>query len=193
MTDEEIEKIKTEKEKSIQILHFAQLNQISPVYYEKTYQAVPEPGGEKAFELLRKSLMKEQKIAIGKTVLGTRDTLMAIIPREDGILISTMFYGSEVKELPKNYSKPEISEAEFNVASTLINSMNTPFNPNQYSDEYQSKLRQLIEAKIAGKDVAAPQPEGAGNVIDLMEALKKSVEKEQGKPAVKRTSRKKGA
>lgn len=193
VTDEEIEKIKTEKEKSIQILHFAQLNQISPVYYEKTYQAVPEPGGEKAFELFRQSLMKEQKIAIGKTVLGTRDTLMAIIPREDGILISTMYYGNEVKELPKNYNKPEINEAELNVAGTLINSMNTPFNSNEYSDEYQGKLRQLIEAKIAGKEVTAPQPEGNGNVVDLMEALKKSIEKEQGAKPAKRTSRKKGA
>lgn len=193
VTDEEIEKIKTEKEKSIQILHFAQLNQISPVYYEKTYQAVPDSGGEKAFELLRQSLMKEQKIAIGKTVLGTRDTLMAIIPREDGILISTMFYGNEVKELPKNYSKPEVAEAELKVASTLINSMNTPFNANEYSDVYQGKLRQLIESKVTGKDVAKPQPEGTGNIIDLMTALQKSVEKEKDKPATKRTSRKKGA
>jgi DNA end-binding protein Ku len=86
ITDDEIEKIKTEKEKSIQILHFAQLNQISPVYYNKTYQAVPEVGGEKAFELLRLSLMEEQKIAIGKTVMGTKDTLMAIIPREQQTL-----------------------------------------------------------------------------------------------------------
>lgn len=193
VTDEEIEKIKTDKERSIQILHFAQLNQISPVYYEKTYQAVPEPGGEKAFELFRQSLMKEQKIAIGKTVLGTRDTLMAIIPREDGILISTMYYGNEIKELPKNYNNPEINEQELNVAGTLINSMNTPFNPNEYSDEYQGKLRQLIEAKIAGQEVATPQPEGTGNIIDLMDALKKSVEKEQGKPAARRTSRRKGA
>ena len=88
ITDEEIEKIKTEKEKSIQILHFAELDQISPVYYEKTYQVFPAAGGEKAFELLRLALLEEQKIAIGKTVLGTKDTLMAIIPREDGVLIS---------------------------------------------------------------------------------------------------------
>ena len=79
------------------------------------------------------------------------------------------------------------------MAGTLINSMNTPFNANEYSDEYQGKLRALIEAKIAGKDVAAPQPESTGNVVDLMEALQKSVEKEQGKPTTKRTSRKKGA
>ena len=66
-----LEKIKTEKDKSIQILHFANLNQISPTYFDKTYYAVPEAGGEKAFELLRLALMQEQKIAIGKTVMKT--------------------------------------------------------------------------------------------------------------------------
>lgn len=177
ITDEEIEKIKTEKEKSIQILHFAQLNQISPVYYEKTYQAAPEPGGEKAFELLRAALMSEQKIAIGKTVIGTKDTLMAIIPREDGILISTMFYADEIKEMQKQYNKPEVSEQELNMAKTLISSMDTPFEPSKYKDEYQERLRELIEVKISGKEIVASEAEGAAKVIDLMEALKASVEK----------------
>ncbi|MDF2543968.1 MAG: Ku protein, partial [Herbinix sp.] len=177
ITDEEIEKIKTEKEKSIQILHFAQLNQISPVYYEKTYQAAPEAGGEKAFELLRSALMAEQKIAIGKTVMGTKDTLMAIIPREDGILISTMFYADEVKALQRQYNKPDISEQEINMAKILINSMDTPFDPAKYKDEYQSRLRSLIEAKIAGQEIVAAEPVSAGKVIDLMEALRASVEK----------------
>ncbi len=155
VTDEEIEKIKTEKEKSIQILHFAQLNQISPVYYDMTYQALPEAGGEKAFELLRAALMAEQKIAIGKTVLGTKDTLMAIIPREDGVLISTMFYSDDVRALQKPYAKPEVSDQELNMAKTLINSMDTPFDPAKYKDEYQSKLRALIETKISGKEIVA--------------------------------------
>ncbi len=175
VTDEEIEKIKTEKEKSIQILHFANLNQISPVYYEKTYQAFPEVGGEKAFELLRKALMSEKKIAIGKTVFGAKDTLMAIIPREDGMLISTMHYQDDIKELTKTYNKPDVSKQELDMAKTLINSMDTPFNAAQYKDEYQEKLRALIETKIAGKDVIAAKPEGAGNVINLMDALKASV------------------
>lgn len=177
ITEDEIEKIKTEKEKSIQILHFAQLNQISPVYYEKTYQAIPEAGGEKAFELLRAALMKEQKVAIGKTVMGTKDTLMAIIPREEGVLIATMFYADDIKELQKQYTKPDISEQELNMAKTLINSMDTPFDPTQYKDEYQGRLRELIETKIAGKQVVAPEEEGTGKVIDLMDALKASVEK----------------
>ncbi len=179
VTDEEIEKIKTEKEKSIQILHFAQLNQISPVFYDKTYQAVPQTGGEKAFELLRAALMAEQKIAIGKTVLGTKDTLMAIIPREDGILISTMYYADDIKELQKQYTSPEVSEQELSMAKTLINSMDTPFDPSKYQDEYQVKLRELIETKISGKDVVAPEADREVKVIDLMEALKASVEKAQ--------------
>ncbi len=177
VTDDEIEKIKTEKEKSIQILHFAQLNQISPVYYEKTYQAAPETGGEKAFELLRAALMAQQKIAIGKTVMGTKDTLMAIIPREDGILISTMFYADDIKELQKPYNKPEVSEQELSMAKTLINSMDTPFDPAKYKDEYQTRLRALIETKISGKEVVAAESDNDGKVIDLMEALKASVEK----------------
>lgn len=176
VTDEEIEKIKTEKEKSVQILHFAQLNQISPVYYEKTYQAIPEPGGEKAFELLRQALMSEQKIAIGKTVFGTKDTLMAIIPREDGMLVSTMFYQDDIKELQKNYAKPEVAEQELNMAKMLINSMATPFDPSAYSDEYQAKLRQLIESKISGREMIASKSEPKTNIVNLMDALKASIE-----------------
>lgn len=194
VTDDELEKIKTEKEKSIQILHFAQLNQISPVYYEKTYQAVPEPGGEKAFELLRQALMVQQKIAIGKTVLGSKDTLMAIIPREDGMLIANMFYEDDIKSLPKGYDRPQVASQELDMAKALISSMDTPFNPSDYKDEYQVKLRQLIETKIVGKEVVAPQEEQKGNVIDLMDALKASVEQQNASNGRSRKSiSKKGA
>ena len=157
-------------------MHFAQLDQISPVYYEKTYQVVPEAGGEKAFELLRLALMSEQKIAIGKTVIGTKDTLMAIIPRQEGMLISTMFFEDEVKELQKEYKKPEPSEHELNMAKTLINAMDTPFNPSEYSDEYQVKLRELIEDKIAGKEIVSATSDNQISVINLMDALKESIE-----------------
>jgi DNA end-binding protein Ku len=195
VTDDDLEKIKTEKEKSIQILHFAQLNQISPIFYDKTYQAIPEAGGDKAFELLRSALMSEQKIAIGKTVIGTRETLLAIIPREDGILISKMYYEDEIKDLPKSYNKPEISKDELTMANALINSMITPFNPSEYKDEYQIKLRELLETKIAGKEVIASKSETPSNIINLMDALKASIE--QNKPKVptkpKRKIIKKGA
>jgi DNA end-binding protein Ku len=152
--------------------------------------AVPEAGGEKAFELLRAALMAEEKVAIGKKVIGTKDTLMAIIPREDGLLISTMFFQDEVKELPKTYNKPESQKAELDMARTLINAMDTPFNPEEYHDEYQTKLRDLIETKITGQEVTAPRPEGVGNVINLMDALKASIEQTAKYSADKKDTKK---
>lgn len=182
VTDEEIEKIKTEKEKSIQILHFANLNQISPIYYDKSYHVLPEKGGDKAFELFRQALMEQQKIAIGKTVMGSNETLLAIIPREDGVIIQTMYFEDEIKEIPKAYQKPEIKEQELTMAKTLIDSMDTPFDPEQYHDEYQGKLRQLLEDKIAGREIVSPEGPDTGNIIDLMDALKQSIEQNK-KPA----------
>jgi len=179
ITDDELEKIKTEKEKSIQILHFTNLAQISPIYYDKTYQAIPEVGGDKAFELLRVVLLSEQKVAIGKTVLGTKETLLAIIPRMDGLLISTMFYADDIKELPKSYNKPDLSNEEVTMAKTLINSMDAPFNAEAYHDEYQLKLRDLIESKIAGKEIVSAKEEAPNNIIDLMDALKASIDQNE--------------
>ena len=192
VTDDDLEKIKTEKEKSIQILHFAQLNQISPIFYDQTYQAIPDAGGDKAFELLRAALMSQQKIAIGKTIIGTRETLLAIIPREDGILISKMFYEDEIKDLPKSYNKPEVSQTELTMANTLIDSMVTPFDSSKYKDEYQIKLRGLIETKISGQEIVAPESEAPSNIINLMDALKASIEQNKvtapPKPKTKRKS-----
>ncbi len=194
VTDDDLENIKTEKDKTIQILHFANLNQISPVYYDKTYHAVPEAGGDKAFELLRSALMSEQKIAIGKTIIGSHETLLAIIPREDGMLIQTMNYEDDIKEVPKSYNKPEISEDELNMAKTLIKSMDTPFNPKEYKDEYQLKLRELLEQKIAGKEVVQAKAEPQTNIIDIMDALKASIEQNsKTKPIKKKTTKIKGA
>ena len=178
INEEDLEKIKTEKDKSIQILHFANLNQISPTYFDKSYYAVPEMGGEKAFELLRTALMEEQKIAIGKTVMREKENLIAIIPREDGLLIQTMLFQDDIKELPKTYQKPEINKEELKMAKMLINSMDTPFNSAEYKDEYQEKLKTLIETKIQGKEVQK-QEESQTTIINLMEALKQSIEKER--------------
>ena len=176
VTEDDFEKIKTEKDRTIQILHFTDLNQIDPVYYDKTYHAIPELGGEKAFELLRRAMLDENKIAIAKTVLGTKETLLALIPRDEGILAETMFYDDEIKELPKTYSKQPTGEAELSMAKTLISSMIKPFEPSMHRDEYQARLKDLVTQKIAGKETVTAAPEPQGNVIDLMEALKKSVE-----------------
>ena len=163
----------------MQILHFTTLDSISPVYYDKTYHAVPEAGGDKAFELLRTAMMQEQVVAVAKSVLWTKETLLTLIPREDGLLVQTMFYADEVKGLPQGYGKPQVVEAELAMAKQLITGMAKPFAPEEYKDEYQERLRELISAKIAGKEVvsaASDEQQPGGNVIDIMEALKASIE-----------------
>ena len=191
ITDDDFEKIKTEKDRTIQILYFTELNQIDPVYYDKTYHAVPELGGEKAFELLRRAMFDENKTAVAKTVLGTKETLLALIPREEGILVETMFYEDEIKELPKTYSKQAVGDTELTMAKTLISSMIKPYDPSEHRDEYQARLKELISQKIAGHETVSPAAETQGNIIDLMEALKKSVEgaaavNEQKKPQARK-------
>lgn len=190
ITDDDLEKIKTEKDKSIQILHFDDLKNIRPIYYDKTYHVIPEAGGEKAFELLRNAMIQEGKVAIGKTVMGNSETLLCIIPTEQGMLIEKMYYIDEIKDIPKSYTKPEVSEQELNMAKTLIESMVKEFQPELYHDEYQVRLKALIQDKIQGKEIVAAKSENEGNVINLMEALKQSIEQTIPAPK-KRAPRKK--
>lgn len=190
ITDDDLEKIKTEKDKSIQILHFDDLKNIRPIYYDKTYHVIPEAGGEKAFELLRNAMIQEGKVAIGKTVMGNSETLLCIIPTEQGMLIEKMYYVDEIKDIPKSYAKPDVSEQELNMAKTLIESMVKEFQPELYHDEYQVRLKALIQDKIQGKEIVAAKSENEGNVINLMEALQQSIEQTMPAPK-KRTPRKK--
>ena len=183
ITDSDLEKIKTEKDKTIQILHFADLETINPIYYEKSYHTAPETGGEKAFELLRTAMKEESKVAIAKTVMGNKETLLALIPADDNILINTLFFEDDIKEIPKSFVRPQLNEGELTMAKTLIESMVQPFDPSLYKDEYQERLRDLIEQKISGKEIVAPQEESPSNVIDLMDALKKSIEMGKNKAA----------
>lgn len=197
VTDDDLEKIKTDKDKTVQILHFADLSSIQPIYYDNTYHAVPEAGGEKAFELLRRAMDEEGKIAIAKTVMGNGETLLCIIPTKEGLLIEKMFFADEIKEIPKSFAKPELNEAELTMAKTLIDSMVKPFEPALFHDEYQERLKQLIQDKIHGKEIVASKSEDQGNVIDLMEALQKSIGQETpaqpSKPRKKNASRKKSS
>ncbi len=175
VTDEEIEAIKTKKDRTISILSFLSLDEISPIYYDKAYHVVPEKGGGKAFELLRRAMMKKQRAALGKTVLQNSEKLLVLIPREDGILLETLLFEAEIKEIPIDYEKPAVSEAELGMAELLIESMEQPFAPENYRDEFQEKLKALIADKIAGKAVVRAKEEKPGAVLDLMEALKASV------------------
>lgn len=176
MTDDELEKIKTRKDKTIHILQFAKISEVDMIYYEKNYYAIPEAGAEKAFELLRQSLLSEKKVAIAKTVMGTNEKLLVLYPLKDGLIVKTLFYYDEIAAVPKQIPKMKLDEQELEMARLLIQNMTKPFEASQYCDEYQTRLREAIMKKIQGQEIVTADTSAPDNVIDLMEALQKSLE-----------------
>lgn len=176
MTDEDLEKIKTKKDKTIHIIQFARMAEVNMIYYEKDYYAVPDTGAEKAYELLRQALLSQKKVAIAKTVMGTNEKLLVLYPTREGIIVKTLFYYDEIAAMPKTVPKMKLDENELNMAKMLIENMTKPFVAEEYQDEYQARLREAIMKRIQGQDIVAVDTAASSNVIDLMEALKKSLE-----------------
>lgn len=176
MTDDELERIKTKKDKTIHILQFAKMAEVDMIYYEKDYYAIPDTGAEKAYELLRRSMLSEKKVAIAKTVIGTNEKLLVLYPLKDGMIVKTLFYNDEIAVIPKQIPKIKLEEQELEMAKMLINNMTKEFDAAAYRDEYQVRLKDAIMKKIQGQDIVSVDTSGPDNVIDLMEALKKSLE-----------------
>lgn len=186
MTDDELERIKTKKDKTIHILQFAKMSEVNMIYYEKDYYAIPDAGAEKAYELLRQSLLMEKKVAIAKTVIGTNEKLLVLYPMKDGMIVKTLFYNDEIAAVPKQVPKMKLSEQEIDMARMLIQNMTEPFDATQYQDEYQARLKEAIMKKIQGQEIVVADTGAPDNVIDLMEALKKSLEQTKDSPKRKK-------
>lgn len=175
MSDEELEAIKSEKDKTIHILQFCDIDEIDDIYFEKNYYAIPDAGSEKAYELLRYTMEQENKVAIAKTVLGTKETLLALCPHTESIVVKTLFYADEITAIPKAFAHPEIQPKETKIAAQLIKAMSAPYDPNDYSDEYQQRLMEAIRQKIEGEAISIPQEKEGAGIANLMDALKQSV------------------
>lgn len=179
ISEDELEKIKTKKDKTIHIEHFAKLADIDQIYYEKNYYLVPEAGAEKAYELLRQAMLSQKEAAIAKTVIGTTEQLLVLYPTKETIIAKTLFYQEEIQEMPKSQAKMQLDKSELEMAKTLISTMTKKFDASAYHDEYQQRLREAIETKIQGQQIVSADNTAPVNVIDLMEALKKTVEMSQ--------------
>lgn len=138
MTDEELEKIKTKKDKTIHIIQFAKMAEVNMIYYEKDYYAVPDAGAEKAYELLRQSLLSQKKVAIAKTVIGTNEKLLVLYPTKDGIIVKTLFYHDEIVAMPKPVPKMKLDENELAMAKMLIENMTRPFVTDRFKIELEA-------------------------------------------------------
>lgn len=175
-TPDELERIKSKKDKTIHIEHFAKMSEIDNILFEKNYYLIPEPGAEKPYELLRQALLSKKEVAVAKTVLGTNEELLVLYPTKECLIAKILFYQEEIQEMPKTQVRTELSRQELDMAKTLIDNMTQKFDISAYHDEYQQKLREAIVTKINGNEIIAADSGQQNNIINLMEALQKSVE-----------------
>jgi DNA end-binding protein Ku len=197
-TDEEIETLETDDNRSLDITEFLQLDQIDPVFFEKAYFLGPAPGGGKTYKLLSQAMKKQNKVALARWVAANREHLVILRPYENGLVLHTMFYADEVRDFGAvDKEDAPVKEKEIKLAEMLIDELTEKkFNPLQYKDEYRERLLDRIKDKSKGKAIVSEEKEEeekGGEVIDIMEALRRSLEGGRAPakraPAAKRTTR----
>jgi DNA end-binding protein Ku len=179
-SEEELDKIEPPSARVMEILEFVKLSEMDPLYFDSSYYVSPEDAGVKAYQLLMKAMEQSGYGAIAKLTMHQREHIVIVRPGTKGMTLHTMFYSNEIRaaeSVPTD--KVEVKDQEKKLAQQLIESLAAPFDPQKYRDEYQENLRVMISAKLQGQQVTeVPQPHLAP-VIDLMEALKKSLAEKQ--------------
>jgi DNA end-binding protein Ku len=173
---EEIKKIEPKTAKTMEILEFVKSADVDPVYFESSYYMLPEEAGRRPYALLTKALEESEYVAIAKLTMHN--------PHKGGMMLHTMYYKEEVREV-EGFGPPdvEIKDAEIKVAHQLIEALADEWDPEKYHDSFQDNLKKLIETKLEGGTVqAVEQPKKLAPVVDLMAALKESLENAK-KPA----------
>src|SRR6478672_309008 len=189
---EEIKKIEPQTAKTMEILEFVKTSDVDPVYFESSYYMLPEEAGRRPYALLTKALEESEYVAIAKLTMHNREYTVFLRPHEGGMMLHTMYYSDEVREL-EGFGRPdvELKEGEVKVAHQLIEALAGPFEPDKYHDEFQDNLKKLIETKLeGGKIVEIEKPKKMAPVVDLMAALKQSLAEMEGKkkPAAREAS-----
>ena len=165
---------------TVNIAQFVDLKEIDPIYFDRSYVLEPESVGEKPFYLLRKTLESTDRVAVAKVSLRQKEHLCTLRPYGQAIIMATMYYPDELRSL-EELTLPEedslVSDAELQMAATLVDQLTGSFDPEQHEDEYRSAVEKAIEARLTSAEpvTAAPAP-ARGKVVDLMAALRDSVE-----------------
>ena len=186
--DEELDVIKTDADRAMKIVQFSDIDEVAASLLREAL-----PGGSPArrregARTASTSMVDEGKIAIGTTVLGNSETPIALIPHDDDLVMMTLHYQSEVKDIPKTLQHPDVADEELSMAKQLVESMTAPFDPSRFRNTYQEKLMQLIQDKIAGKQIVAESQEAQpSNIINLMDALSASLKARDARTASRRS------
>jgi DNA end-binding protein Ku len=176
LSDEDFEKLPLPSKHTIELSAFVQLQEIDPVYYEKSYYLEPKQEGAKAYALLMRVLEEKGLAGLAKIAIRNKEQLCALRPQDGTLVLETLYYPDEIRiEKGIEQSEMQVSEREMQMATALVDVLSDRFDPSKYHDEYRQALMELIEAKQKGREVVAP-PAPAGKVVDLMAALRESVE-----------------
>jgi DNA end-binding protein Ku len=180
-TEEELKALEEETSKMIDIAEFVPLDQVDPIYFEKTYYLGPDKGGEKAYRLLTDAMQKSERVALAKFVMRGKENLVLIRPAKDGLMLHTMYFADEIRDFGEvdKGDGAKVKPGELELAERLVGELTSEkFRPEQYADEYRTRVLQVVESKVEGREVTslAPQAQRA-QVIDLMDALKQSLGK----------------
>lgn len=202
MSDEDLKRAAPEATQTIDIVDFVDLEEISPLYFDKPYYLGPDKKGAKAYALLRETLRRTGKVGIAKVVIRTRQYLAAVVARGEVLTLELLRYAHELRdasELDLPAGKAGVSDREIDMAERLVEGMVSAWEPEKYKDDYRQALMKTIEERVeAGQLEASPEPaprpeRARDNVVDLMALLKQSLE-EGGRPAKKSApAAKKGA
>ncbi len=189
--EDELDKVEPQSARSMEILEFVKVDEIDPLYYDASYYVTPEDEGKKAYQLLLEAMEASGYAAIAKLTMHQREHIVVVRPRAKGMTLHTMFYTDEIRQVAeygRTDSAAEPKEQEKKLAEQLIESLAAKFEPEKYKDQYQESMRAMIEAKRQGQEVAEAQHPKLAPVIDLMEALKKSIAEKQ-QPAASQAKR----
>jgi DNA end-binding protein Ku len=177
--EDEIDNVQIETSHTVEVVHFTPDEQIDPIYYLKSYYLAPDELGTKAYALLRKVLAESDKVAVTKVAIRDKERLGTLRVRDNVLVLETMYWPDEIREarFPELDKDVEVSDADRKTAELLVDNLTEDFDPSQYSDRYREALLAAVEQKIEGKEIVAPEaPEETPQVVDLSEALKRSLE-----------------
>lgn len=183
LTDEDFADLPISTSRSVDVLQFVPLEQVDPMYFAKSYYLEPDGMGAKPYVLLRDALEKSGRVAVVKIALRQREQLATLRVRDGVFVLETMLWPDEIRTPDFGFLEEDVDvrPQELEMAGSLIDSMTGDFQPSDYSDSYREALQAVIDAKVEGREIVQPEePEESGEVVDLMSALRASVEAAKG-------------
>ena len=178
---EELKKIEPKTAKAMEILEFVKVDEVDPVYFESSYYLQPDEGGEKPYALLVRALQETEYMGIAKLTMHNREYTVFLRPHDSGMMLHTMYYEDEVRKMAAPKLDANIKPAEVKIAHQLIEALAGKFEPEKFHDSYEENVKKLIQAHLEGREVeAVAKPAKPEKVVDLMAALKQSLDQMNG-------------